>query len=154
MVKNTGRKYFDFDDRLLELATETEREIRPAFERIESIAFSNQQKVLAAFINNGVGESCFTSSTGYGYGDVGRDKLERVFADAMECEIKEQIEAVEKLIKEKMKKAEEDAEEALDEAADDLEAADEIVEEAVEETVAEAAEEEAAEEKKDEEQEA
>ena len=86
MVKNTGRKYFDFDDRLLELATETEREIRPAFERIESIAFSNQQKVLAAFINNGVGESCFTSSTGYGYGDVGRDKLERVFADAMECE--------------------------------------------------------------------
>ena len=77
------------------------------------------------------------------------------------AKIKEQIEAVEKLIKEKMKKAEEDAEEALDEAADDLEAADEIVEEtaeaveeAVEETVAEASEEEAAEEKKDEEQEA
>ena len=70
------------------------------------------------------------------------------------AKIKEQIEAVEKLIKEKMIKAEEDAEEALDEAADDLEAADEIVEEAVEETVAEAAEEEAAEEKKDEEQEA
>ena len=76
------------------------------------------------------------------------------------AKIKEQIESVEKLIKEKMKKAEEDAEEAVDEAADDLEAADEIVEEAaeaveeaVEETAAEAAEEEA-EEKKDEEQEA
>ncbi|MBQ4207970.1 MAG: methionine gamma-lyase family protein, partial [Clostridia bacterium] len=39
-----------------------------------------------AFIGNHVGENCFTSSTGYGYGDMGREKLERVFADAMECE--------------------------------------------------------------------
>ena len=54
--------------------------------KIEKTAFINQQKVLAAFIGNGVGESSFTSSTGYGYGDIGRDKLERVFADAMECE--------------------------------------------------------------------
>ncbi|MBQ9901769.1 MAG: methionine gamma-lyase family protein [Clostridia bacterium] len=83
---NQARKFFDIDDRLTELAARTEQEIRPAFERIESNAFQNQQKVLAAFIHNGVGESCFTSSTGYGYGDVGRDKLERVFADAMECE--------------------------------------------------------------------
>lgn len=83
---NQARKFFDIDDRLTELAAQTEQEIRPAFERIESNAFQNQQKVLAAFIHNGVGESCFTSSTGYGYGDVGRDKLERVFADAMECE--------------------------------------------------------------------
>ena len=80
------RKFFDIDDRLMELAAQTESEIRPAFDRIERNAFINQQKVLAAFIGNGVGESCFTSSTGYGYGDVGRDKLERVFADAMECE--------------------------------------------------------------------
>ena len=80
------RKFFDIDDRLMALAVETEQDIKPAFERTEKIAFINQQKVLAAFINNGVGESCFTSSTGYGYGDVGRDKLERVFADAMECE--------------------------------------------------------------------
>ena len=83
---NQARKFFDIDDRLLELAVQTEQDIRPAFERIESNAFINQQKVLAAFIHNGVGESCFTSSTGYGYGDVGREKLERVFADAMECE--------------------------------------------------------------------
>ena len=81
-----NRKFFDIDDRLMELAEQTERDIKPAFEQTENIAFINQQKVLAAFINNGVGESCFTSSTGYGYGDVGRDRLERVFADAMECE--------------------------------------------------------------------
>lgn len=81
-----GRKFFDIDDRLLALAEQTEQDIKPAKERTENIAFINQQKVLAAFIHNGVGESCFTSSTGYGYGDVGRDKLERVFAEAMECE--------------------------------------------------------------------
>ena len=86
MEQKTGRKYFEFDDRLMELALATEQDIQPAFKRIEDIAFINQQKVLAAFIGNGVGENCFTSSTGYGYGDVGREKLERVFADAMECE--------------------------------------------------------------------
>lgn len=80
------RKFFDIDDRLLMLGEEVEAELCPAFAAIESNAFQNQQKVLAAFIHNNVGENCFTSSTGYGYGDVGRDKLERVFADAMECE--------------------------------------------------------------------
>lgn len=80
------RKFFDIDDRLLTIGEEVEAELRPAFARIESNAFQNQQKVLSAFIHNNVGENCFTSSTGYGYGDVGRDKLERVFADAMECE--------------------------------------------------------------------
>jgi Cystathionine beta-lyase family protein involved in aluminum resistance len=82
----SAKKYFNIDDRLMALAEQTEADIRPAFERIGRNAFVNQQKVLAAFIHNGVGESCFTSSTGYGYGDVGRDKLEKVFAEAMECE--------------------------------------------------------------------
>ena len=80
------RKFFDLDDRLLSLAEETETALRPVFADIERIALQNQQKVLAAFIHNGVSESCFNASTGYGYGDMGRDKLERVFADAMECE--------------------------------------------------------------------
>lgn len=80
------RKFFNIDNRLLDIATQTERDIHPAFERIEDNAFQNQQKVLAAFINNNVGENSFTSSTGYGYDDIGREKLDRVFADAMECE--------------------------------------------------------------------
>lgn len=80
------RKFFNIDNRLLDLAAQTEKDIHPAFEHIEDNAFQNQQKVLAAFINNNVGESSFTSSTGYGYGDTGREKLDRVFADAMECE--------------------------------------------------------------------
>ena len=82
----SAKKYFNIDDRLMALAEQTEADIRPAFERIERNAFVNQQKVLAAFIHNGVGESSFTSSTGYGYNDMGREKLEKVFAEAMECE--------------------------------------------------------------------
>lgn len=80
------RNFFNIDDRLIDLAQQTEVDICPAFERIENNAFQNQQKVLAAFIKNNVSESNFTSSTGYGYGDIGREKLDKVFADAMECE--------------------------------------------------------------------
>ncbi len=80
------RRFFNIDDRLLDLAAQTEDDVKSAFERIESNAFQNQQKVLSAFINNNVGESSFTSSTGYGYGDIGREKLDKVFADSMECE--------------------------------------------------------------------
>ncbi len=80
------RKFFDIDDRLLALAEETEKSEESAFRRIEKTAGCNQQKVLAAFINNRVEESHFAATTGYGYNDRGRDKLDEVFAAAMECE--------------------------------------------------------------------
>ncbi len=50
------------------------------FEKIEIISEHNQQKVLKAFIDSGVSESHFASTTGYGYGDRGREKLDEVFA--------------------------------------------------------------------------
>lgn len=50
------------------------------FEKIENISEYNQQKVLKAFIDSGVSESHFASTTGYGYGDRGREKLDEVFA--------------------------------------------------------------------------
>ena len=52
-----------------------------AFARINEIAEYNSEKVHYAFVNNKVSETDFTPSTGYGYNDAGRDKLERVFAD-------------------------------------------------------------------------
>ncbi len=54
-----------------------------AFARIEAVTEQNQRKVLGAFIQNRVSESHFAPTTGYGYGDRGRDVLDRVFADAM-----------------------------------------------------------------------
>ena len=54
-----------------------------AFSRIEAVTEQNQRKVLGAFIANRVSESHFAPTTGYGYGDRGREVLDRVFADAM-----------------------------------------------------------------------
>lgn len=56
------------------------------FEKIEKIVEYNQQKVLKAFIDNGVSERHFIGSTGYGYGDIGRDTLDKVFAQIFEAE--------------------------------------------------------------------
>ena len=58
----------------------------PQFQRIEATAEFNQQKVLRAFIRHRVSESHFAGSTGYGYGDRGREVLEAVLADIMGAE--------------------------------------------------------------------
>lgn len=78
--------FFSIDERLVALDKKALEMCRPVFDGIERIARYNQHKVLAAFINNGVSETHLGISTGYGYGDVGRDKLEQVFAEAMGAE--------------------------------------------------------------------
>lgn len=78
--------YFKIDDRILKAAEEADRRAEPAMRGIEETADWNQQKMLAAFIKNGVSESHFAASTGYGYGDRGRDALDRVYADALGAE--------------------------------------------------------------------
>ena len=77
--------FFSIDERLVELDKKALEMCRPVFDGIERIARYNQHKVLAAFINNGVSETHLGISTGYGYGDAGRDKLEQVFAEAAAC---------------------------------------------------------------------
>ena len=72
--------FFEFSEQLNRLAAESESAVRGAFERIEQITEHNQRKVLKAFIDCGVSESHFAPSTGYGYGDRGREVLEAVFA--------------------------------------------------------------------------
>ncbi|MBP3415320.1 MAG: methionine gamma-lyase family protein, partial [Clostridia bacterium] len=59
---------------------------RDSFAAIERITRHRQQLVLKAFIDNGVSESHFNSSTGYGYNDRGRDTLDIVAAQALMCE--------------------------------------------------------------------
>lgn len=78
--------FFDIDPRLLSAANKAMARAKEAFARIEENADYNQQKVLAAFIRNKVSESHFAATTGYGYGDRGRDVLDAVFADAMGAE--------------------------------------------------------------------
>ena len=60
--------------------------LRPRFDAIDEIAEYNQAKVLAAMQKNRVNAGCFAATTGYGYNDVGRDTLERVYADCFHTE--------------------------------------------------------------------
>ena len=78
--------FFKIDQRILDAAERAEAMVRTQIEAIEKTTEYNQQKMLAAFIKNGVSESHFAASTGYGYGDRGRDTLDRVFADALGSE--------------------------------------------------------------------
>lgn len=58
----------------------------PQFAKIDALTEHNQQKVLAAFIKNRVDETDFNSTTGYGYNDKGREKLDRLTADIFGAE--------------------------------------------------------------------
>ncbi len=78
--------FFNIDSRLLEFDKKALERSREQFARIDEITEYNQLKVLKAFIDNGVSESSFAGSTGYGYDDRGREVLERVMADAMGAE--------------------------------------------------------------------
>ena len=78
--------FFTVDPRLKAVSHEAMQQAREAFAAIDEVTEYNQNKVLASFIENGVSESHFVPTTGYGYGDRGRDTLDRVFAQAMGAE--------------------------------------------------------------------
>ena len=61
-------------------------QLKERFARIDKIAEHNQAKVIAAMQKNRVSAACFAATTGYGYDDVGRDNLEKVYADVFHTE--------------------------------------------------------------------
>lgn len=78
--------YFEIDEKLQEVSSRVEEKIAPRLREIEEIQRYNQQKMLAAFHQAGVSESHFSGSTGYGYGDRGREVLDEVYARALGAE--------------------------------------------------------------------
>ena len=60
--------------------------LRPRFEAIDRTAEYNQTKVLAAMQKNKLSAGCFAATTGYGYDDMGREVLEKVYADCFHTE--------------------------------------------------------------------
>ena len=78
--------FFNIDPALRQLCAKAEEKAAASFRRIDSIAQYNSEKVLSAFINNHVSESHFAASTGYGYGDRGREVLDQVLAEILGCE--------------------------------------------------------------------
>ena len=67
--------------RVLDLGDQAERQLREQFDRIDAIAKENTARVLAAFQKHRVAEAYFAGTTGYGYDDLGRDKLDEIYAD-------------------------------------------------------------------------
>ncbi len=67
-------------EKLAALAEKAEARIQPVFRDIDRIAEANTKKILTAFREQRVSEACFAGSTGYGYDDLGRETMERVFA--------------------------------------------------------------------------
>ena len=78
--------FFKIDEKLQDYSYKALEKASESFRRIDEITEYNQQKVLAAFVKNGVAESHFAASTGYCYNDRGRDTLEQVFADCVGAE--------------------------------------------------------------------
>lgn len=74
------------DERVISLIEEAENSIRDSFTRIDRIAEANQIKVLTAMQQEQVSEACLLETTGYGYNDIGRDTLERVYARVFRTE--------------------------------------------------------------------
>jgi cystathionine beta-lyase family protein involved in aluminum resistance len=78
--------FFEFSEKTNELSKIALKKAKEQFEIIDEITEYNQQRVLKAFINHGVCESHFVSSTGYGYGDRGREVLDEVTAEIFGAE--------------------------------------------------------------------
>ncbi len=78
--------YPDIDDAIITKAAQIEEELKELFHRINETSEANQYKVLSAFIRHKVCEADFNSGSGYGYNEVGREKLESVYADIFHTE--------------------------------------------------------------------
>ncbi|MBQ7652958.1 MAG: methionine gamma-lyase family protein [Clostridia bacterium] len=70
----------------INLIEEAEKEYSHIYKRIDEIAYYNQKKVLEAFRKNRIAERHLKGSSGYGYGDIGRDSLCHVYADVFKTE--------------------------------------------------------------------
>ena len=79
-------KEMGITDDIVELVNKCEDDCRDIFKQIDEAEEFNTLKVLNAFRQNRVTESCFNATTGYGYNDLGRDTIEKVFRDVLGAE--------------------------------------------------------------------
>lgn len=80
------RNFFNINKELEVLGARAQKMAMERFREIDEIAQYNSEKVLSAFISKGVSDTHFNASTGYGYGDRGREVLDEVLADIFGCE--------------------------------------------------------------------
>ena len=83
VLMNKYLNLYNIDNKVIELVNEAEKELKEVFLQIDNDAFLNSLKVISVFKEENVSESDFSSTTGYGYNDIGRDKIERIFAKVL-----------------------------------------------------------------------
>lgn len=76
----------NIDENLLEISKKCEEEIKTELKKIDDICMFNSMKVMKAFHDENISEIHFNTSTGYGYNDIGRDKIEDVYKNIFRCE--------------------------------------------------------------------
>lgn len=79
-------KEFEIKEDVIELSKKIEKDLDPIFKEVEEIEEYNSLKVLSAFQKYNLSEMHFNGTTGYGYGDIGRDTIESIFADIFKAE--------------------------------------------------------------------
>ena len=77
---------FGVSNYILDLSEKVQKEIEPVLKKIDEICSYNSLKVLEAFQKNRLCEAHFNSTTGYGYGDIGRETIEKIYSDIMGAE--------------------------------------------------------------------
>ena len=77
---------FGIKKEIIELSKKIENELRPIFDETEEIAEYNSLKVLKAFQKYNLSEMHFNGTTGYGYGDIGRDTIENIYSEIFKAE--------------------------------------------------------------------
>lgn len=78
--------FFEIDEKIEKASDAALEKAKRQFDKIDKITEYNQLKVIKAFIENGVSESHFASTSGYGYGDRGRETLDKIWAQVFSAE--------------------------------------------------------------------
>ena len=79
-------KELGISDNVVELSKKVEKDVEEQFRKIDEVCEFNTAKVLKAFQKYNISDMHFGTTTGYGYGDVGRDTIEKVFAEVLDAE--------------------------------------------------------------------
>lgn len=76
----------EFSKKIIDIAAKAEKDLADVYARIDAISYENTTRVLDAFKEHRVSEAMLYGSTGYGYGDMGRDALDEIYADVFGAE--------------------------------------------------------------------
>lgn len=79
-------KNFGINDSIINLSKNVEENLSNIFKKIDDISEYNSLKVLSAFQKHNLSEMHFNGTTGYGYGDIGRDTIEEIYSDIFKAE--------------------------------------------------------------------